>query len=91
MQSFTAKYKGSEMAKTTNVNIRMAEEEYGVLMAIKLLIETQHEGLGVNSAQIVRKVLNESKNRYKENYSQWSDVYEAASDEDKAILSALLK
>jgi predicted RNA binding protein with dsRBD fold (UPF0201 family) len=77
--------------KTTNVNIRMTEDEYGVLTAIKLLIESQHEGLEVNSAQIVRKVLNESKNRYKENFKQWEGVYNNASDEDKAILSVLLK
>lgn len=77
--------------KGVNLNIRMTGEEYNVIMAIKMLIETQHEGLEVNSAQIVRKVLSESKNRYKENFKQWEGVYNSASDEDKAILSTLLK
>jgi len=77
--------------KGVTVTMRLAESEYEVAQAITRLIAIQHEGLEVGFAQLMRKVLNESKNRYKENFKQWEDVYNNASDEDKAVLGALLK
>lgn len=79
------------MAKKIPSSVRPDEEMAANLAAMVRLVELQHEGLEVSVPQILRKVINESKNRYKENFKQWEDVYNNASDEDKAVLGALLK